>query len=106
MAISSKEVLDQLATAFDTKEELALFVAMSKPMLTRGKVEAELNKLKELQQTNRQEIEIGILSRQTEFDLEIAAIRKTQDSDFNKWQILIDAKQSELDDINKALQSK
>jgi predicted nucleic acid-binding Zn-ribbon protein len=104
MAITSNEVLEALATAFDTVEELNIFVAMSKPMLTRGKVEAELNKLKELQQESRQEIETGIQAKQAEFDSQIAALRQTQQSDFDKWQTLIDDKQAELDAINKALQ--
>jgi hypothetical protein len=80
MAITTEQVLESLAAAFDSPEELTAFVSMSKPMIERGKLEAELAALKDMQQTSRQALEVEIQTMQTGFDVQIAQKRAALDA--------------------------
>jgi hypothetical protein len=70
---------------------------MSKPMIERGKLEAELAGLKDVQQVSRQGLEVEIQTMQADFDARIAQKRAEQQADFDTKQTPINEKQAALD---------
>lgn len=104
MAITTDQVIQSLAAAFDSPEELVAFVSMSKPMIERGKLEAELATLKDAQQTSRQSFEFEIQTMQAGFDAQIAQKRAAQQADFDQKQGPINEKQAALDALVAQIQ--
>jgi uncharacterized coiled-coil DUF342 family protein len=104
MSITSDQVLASLAAAFDSQDELTAFVSMSKPMIERGKLEAELAALIEAQQTSRQTLEEEIQAIQTSSDAQIAEKRAAQQLDFDEKQGPINVKQAALNELIAQIQ--
>lgn len=98
-----QQLVAQIESKFGSLDIFYVWLDGAAALMERSKIENELHGLQDKQQASRQEIEVGIQARQAEFDLEIKALRDTQQADFDKWQAQVDEKQSQLDALNAML---